>query len=447
MVVAKIRRGKDFRGVLKYVLNQEEAEFLGGQVTYSNDINRIAKRFEAIASLRPTTQKPVRHFAIAFSPEDGEVDDITKLEVAERFLSLMGDQPSEDDDPEKLKAGKYGYYRNQYLVVAHNREDSSQNKKHDHDHIHIVANAITYGGERIPEVFDAFQAKRACRIIEKEFGLTQVTNESQRLNPPPQHQERIKREEQEFDQGKRENPPEPYIKGELQEIINNASSDRPELPEFFNRLIEEDVIPSAYITEKGRKRISYHYRGFNFRGSKLKEASFPKLIKNRGINYDPDRDEESMALARQGEINFDYIDQAEPETKDASELSPSPNPEAKDNSNEQRILSAIHQLLQSSKQDQIKFNYEDYGVTEKIARDGDDLTYSQNIQGQERVLFYATSPDGGNSWDVKTNQFSTAVVDELENKVPSLAKNLAEKAKDQKQLKPKQKQKQNQLEL
>ncbi len=444
MVIAKVRRGKDFKGVLNYVLNQEGAEFLGGQITYNGEIELVTEQFKMIGDLRPTTQKPVRHFAIAFSPEDGEVDNVTKLDIAERFLSLMGDQPP-DENPQQ--EGKYGYYDNQYLVAAHQRDDSSQNKKHDHDHIHIVANAITYDGERIPSFMDAFQAKRACRIIEKEFGLTQVSNESQRLNPPPQHQERIKREEQEFDQGKRENPPEPYIKGELQEIINNATSDRPELPEFFNRLIEEDVIPNAYITEKGRKRIFYHYRGFNFRGSKLKDASLPKLIKNRGINYDPERDEESMALARQGEINFDYIDQAEPETKDSSGLSPSPNPETKENSNEQRILSAIHQLLQSSKQDQIKFNYEGYGVTEKIARDGNDLTYSQNIQGRERVVFHATSPDGGNSWDVKTNQFSTADVDELENKVPSLAEDLAKKAKDQKQLKPKQKQKQNQLEL
>lgn len=419
-----------FKDSFLYVLSSEKQPELIAGKCLGETAEELTAEFHDIAR-RGRAKKPCKHFYLAFAPEDGHVDVLTKADLAEEFLNRLG------------------YETNQYAVIEHGREDPNHPHPHKHDHMHLIVNAVRFDNyHKTNDSWEIYRSIQVCRDLEQEYRLTPVNASEQKApNPPRPHKERIKREEQEFEQGKRETPPEPYIKGELQAIINKASSDRPELPEFFNRLIEEDVIPNAYITEKGRKRISYHYRGFNFRGSKLKEASFPKLIKNRGINYDPDRDEEAMAVARQGNLNFDYIDQAEPETKDSSGLSPSPNPEVKENSNEQRILSAIHQLLQSSKQDQIKLNYESYGITEKIARDGDNLTYTQNIQGQERVVFHATSPDGGNSWDVKTNQFSTGDVDELENKVPSLAEDLAKKAKDQKQLKPKQKQKQNQLEL
>jgi len=420
-----------FQQPFNYVFSPEKQPRLIGGKCLGNTAAELTTEFYEVAKYSQS-KKPCKHFYVSFAPEDGRVGVFTKTDLADEIVKRLG------------------YEKNQYAVIEHGREDPSHPQSHEHDHFHLILNAVDLSHKKVDDAFEIKRVIKICRDLEKEYGLTEVSaTPAENKKPPHPHQQRLKREQQEFEQGKRETPPEPYIKGELQEIINNAIARSPELPEFFNRLIEEDVIPNAYITEKGRKRISYHYRGFNFSGSKLKDASFPKLIKNRGINYDPDRDEEAMAVARQGKINFDYIDQAEPEVKDTSGLSPSPNPEpeVKENSNEQRTLSAIHQLLQSSKSNELKINYESHEVIEKITRNGDDLTYTQNIQGQERVLFQATSPDGGNSWDVKTNQFSNADVDELENQVPFIIEDLAKKAKDQKQLKPKQKQKQNQLEL
>jgi hypothetical protein len=317
MVVAKIRRGGNFKGVLKYLLSLDKgARILGGRAIYET-VGELSREFEQIAALRPTTQKPVRHFAIAFSPEDGEIDDVTKLDVAERFLALMGNQPPEDDPDQK---GNCGYYNNQYLVVDHARYDPSHPQEHAHDHIHIIANAITFSGERIPDSFDALWAKKACRQIEQEFGFAQVSNDSQTIVSPPSHEQRIKREQSLFEQGKKDAPPEPYYKTELQAIINAASEDQPELPSFFNRLIQAGVTPNAYLTDKGRKRISYAYKGVNFRGSKLKDASFPKLIKNRGINYDPDRDQETMERAARGELSPKPKVQPEPASSSTEKI-------------------------------------------------------------------------------------------------------------------------------
>jgi hypothetical protein len=59
-----------------------------------------------------------------------------------------------------------------------------------------------------------------------------------------------------------------------------------------------DVRPC--ITENGRKRISYRLGDFKVRGSKLHNGSFPKLISERGIDFDEVRDIPAIKAAYQG---------------------------------------------------------------------------------------------------------------------------------------------------
>ena len=64
------------------------------------------------------------------------------------------------------------------------------------------------------------------------------------------------------------------------------------------KVLNIDVQPS--ISDKGRKRISYRLGEIKVRGSKLHNASFPKLISQRGIDFDKERDKPAMDAASLG---------------------------------------------------------------------------------------------------------------------------------------------------
>ena len=57
---------------------------------------------------------------------------------------------------------------------------------------------------------------------------------------------------------------------------------------------------SPTISDKGRKRISYALDDLKVRGSKLHNASFPKLIKERGLDFDLNRDKAAMDAVAKG---------------------------------------------------------------------------------------------------------------------------------------------------
>ena len=66
---------------------------------------------------------------------------------------------------------------------------------------------------------------------------------------------------------------------------------------FIARLQSLGVDVRPYISDKGRKRISYRYQDLKVRGSQLHNGSFPKLISQRGIDFNLSRDLPAMEAA------------------------------------------------------------------------------------------------------------------------------------------------------
>ena len=90
-----------------------------------------------------------------------------------------------------------------------------------------------------------------------------------------------------YQAGKQAHPPEIPISIKLQGAIDAASKDQPTMTIFIGRLQHLGIDVMPIITETGRKRISYHMNGAQpFRGSKIHDGSFPKLISHRGIDFD-----------------------------------------------------------------------------------------------------------------------------------------------------------------
>ncbi|MFP4135099.1 MAG: relaxase/mobilization nuclease domain-containing protein, partial [Halothece sp.] len=286
----KLLKPKSYRNLFRYLLNPEkEPEVLGG-VFLGDTIAELTQEFEQIGRLSTRAQKKVGHFILSFAPQDGEVPSNLKLEIADEFLNRMG------------------YGNCQYLIVAHGRDDPSHPQSHDHDHIHIAVNLISFEGKKVKDSHEKLKSLKIAEELEAEYGLyTWERTPSQDKEPYQGEKYRLAREQKQYQQGLTPTPPQPSTweqkRKELQTIINEASGDQPSLATFFDRLIERKVTPKAYVTEKGRKRISYAYQGIHFRGSKLKEASFPKLINKRGIDYDPERDQQTMERAARGELS------------------------------------------------------------------------------------------------------------------------------------------------
>ncbi len=281
-MIGKIITGSSFDGLFEYLFKDgKEAEIIGGdRVLLEPNATELASQFDWIASTRPTTKKPVKHLSIGFAPTDGEVDDSTKLAISEAIVN------------------KLGYTNNQWLAIAHGRNDPGHDWQHDHDHLHIVINGIDFNGDRVSDSFDKTRLEKILRELEVEHKLTTVvsSNVCDRQRPKTNQLQRYQRECRKYP----DTAPEIPIMAKLEAAINAASRDRPSMTSFIGRIQQLGIDVRPYIGDKGRKRISYRLGDFKVRGSKLHNGSFPKLISERGIDFDEVRDIPAIKAACQG---------------------------------------------------------------------------------------------------------------------------------------------------
>ncbi len=221
-MIAKISRGKGFRGVFDYLLSKHDARILN---SYEGKTARdLSAEFSVSRNLRPDIEKPVWHVSLSLSPDE-HLDDETWLRVVEAYLAKMG-----------IDATKH-----QHIVVRH--FDTN------HDHVHLVVNRISMvGGVWIP-VFDIRQSHKAMREIEKEFGLTVVGSKNDEFGRP-----KLKRSE--VEKALREQ--EPPVKLIVSEAVKEAVKDKPDIKTFIDRLNEQGIIAIPNVASTGRMN------GFSF---------------------------------------------------------------------------------------------------------------------------------------------------------------------------------------
>ena len=79
-MIAKISRGKGFRGVFDYLLSKHDARILN---SYEGKTARdLSAEFSVSRNLRPDIEKPVWHVSLSLSPDE-HLDDETLLRVVE----------------------------------------------------------------------------------------------------------------------------------------------------------------------------------------------------------------------------------------------------------------------------------------------------------------------------------------------------------------------------
>ena len=151
-MIAKISRGGGFRGSLDYILRPEaEAEIIGGNLA-GETAREMSEEFGRTRRLREDIKKPVYHVSLTL-PAGERLTDEEWNKVSLKYLSRMGLFPEE----------------HQYTLVRH--------RDTDHDHIHIIASRISLGGELWNPDYDLKKSRDVCRQLEKEHGLTVVSNQ------------------------------------------------------------------------------------------------------------------------------------------------------------------------------------------------------------------------------------------------------------------------------
>lgn len=275
-MIGKINHGSDFGGLIRYLLDEvKQAEIIGGSVGGSTP-TEITQAFNDTAGLNTRVKKTVRHLIIGFAEADGEVPNYIKAEIADELMEKMG------------------YGQAQYLVVAHQRDDSAKKSEdprdlHDHDHIHIAANAVGLDGKWVNNSFERYRIQECLRELEVKYQLTIVKSSWDRdgyaMGQTRKEAIEIEQRSPGYTEAGRISNLD-YI----QQSVDDAAQGNPTMPEFMLRMKSAGVDVKPKITRSNIiQGFTYQLEGTSVRGLDLTEASFPKL-QLRGVTYIPSRD-------------------------------------------------------------------------------------------------------------------------------------------------------------
>ena len=200
-------------GSVGYVLNRSEAEVVLTNIPsgFRGDSSKVSSALRSVARLNDRVKKPLYHISIRCAPEDGELGALEWSEISERFLELM-----------ELK---------EHPFIAATHEDN---------HVHLLVSRVDDDGNCCKSSWDYRKCQDALRTIEQEMGYYQVpsSNEVGRSQECSGQVHRIKKEQHEYEDGIRDEPPEPSLKRQLQDAVDEGieqSSCVEEVKEFLAR--------------------------------------------------------------------------------------------------------------------------------------------------------------------------------------------------------------------
>ena len=253
-MIAKLVKGRGFRGALDYDLKQEK-----GRVIDTNMAGRtpreLASEFGEIRRLRPKVGKAVLHVSLSAAPGE-KLSDEQWREIGQRYLRGMG------------------FKDNQFLITRHTDTD--------HEHIHILANRITFGGEVVSDSLDYSRQERIVREIERVYRLERVA--------PSHEAQRRAYTRGEIEHGIRTG--EPSTRMHLHALCDAAALKSRNFSDYVQRLEAAGVelIPVVQLQGAKLSGLSYRLDGVVMKGSDLGRGYTPAGLAKRGIGYEQDRD-------------------------------------------------------------------------------------------------------------------------------------------------------------
>jgi hypothetical protein len=258
-VIQSIHKGRGFRGVLSYVMDQSKSpEIVGGNM-YGTDPRSLAREFRDWRQLRPELTRAVFNSSLSLPHGPGGREELSEdrwREVAERYLEHLG------------------YGRSPFIVVRHGDTE--------HDHVHIIAARIEAGGRTVSDSQDYRRGEVILRRLEREYGLTPVLSAHEA--------DRAALRSGELRQVERRGEVSQRLR--LQDLVDRAASGRPPMSAFIARLEAAGVEVVPRVAQSGHvSGVTYRLEGTSFRGSALGRAySWRGLQERLGVEYRPERD-------------------------------------------------------------------------------------------------------------------------------------------------------------
>ncbi|MBT2102128.1 relaxase/mobilization nuclease domain-containing protein [Enterobacter mori] len=257
----KIKRGKNFAGVVQYALkpgshHKSDPIVIGGNMLSGFALELISE-FNGTKQLRPDVQKPVWHNSLRL-PNGELLTNEQWSSIADDYMERMG-------------------FSDTHLRCYVLHDDDGQ-------HIHIIASRIDMAdGKLYLGRNENLISTRIISEIEIDHNLT-VTKTAPAIAPKQPKRKRISRNEQML--SARTGVPSP--KEALQQILDKSLADTPDLLTFTKRLEEAEVGWTANVASTGKMNgFSFEYTGIAFKASQLGKSYSWANLSNR-LNYNPD---------------------------------------------------------------------------------------------------------------------------------------------------------------
>ena len=263
-MIGKIKKGKSFAGLTKYILEKEQAELICTNLAGETP-QEFYRQLVATRQLNPRARSPVSHISISFPPTE-KADQNQLQEIVEGTMKGMG------------------FEKNLYFAASH----SDRN----HFHLHIAASRINIDGECISDWYDKRRLEKVLRSLESQFNLTPVPSSRgvDRTAPSTGQKRRMLREKRQFELGQRDEPASSSAVEKIQDAIETTIQPGMTMTQFIEKLELAGVETLLKVSDEGIiKGISYSTDGVAFQGGKLGrngKACTLKGLAMRGINFD-----------------------------------------------------------------------------------------------------------------------------------------------------------------
>lgn len=265
----KIKRGKQFAGVVLYSLKSGPHHnvmpyVIGGNMTGSS-VAELISEFESSKLLRPDVTKPVWHNSLRL-PKGETLSARQWAAFVDDYMTRMG-------------------FTETHLRCYILHDDA------DGQHIHIIASRINMvGGKLYLGKNENLISTRIISELERIHGLSETA-------PATSSCPQAKRKPSRNELMMAERTAAPCPKSQLQTLIDNVLTHRPDLLTFIDMLERKGVTCKPNIASTGKMNgFSFQYQGIAFKASRLgKKYGWSSL--QTQIDFTP----EHLALLKKGQ--------------------------------------------------------------------------------------------------------------------------------------------------
>lgn len=262
----RIKRGKNFAGVVLYALKSGTHHITDPKIIGSNMLEHSASEliaeFTDSASLRPDVMKPAWHNSLRLLKGDS-LSNEQWVKIADDYMSRLG-------------------FSDTHLrrYVMHDDEVGQ--------HIHIIASRVNLvGGKLYLGKNENLVSGKIIQDLEVDYGLTRTKGFSPSHRPRhANNRKRLSRNEQQKENREQVLAPKTFLQNTIDEILTSAN----DISGFVEALADKGITPVPNIASSGRMNgFTFEYSGIAFKASQLgKTYSWAKLQEK--LRYEPECD-------------------------------------------------------------------------------------------------------------------------------------------------------------